>query len=405
MKIFFVSGVYAPGSENELRRLCKNSKLEVAANTFQWAFIEGLFSNDADFEVVSFPFLPAYPMRFKRLYTPSTDIEYNGRNIGQMLSYNTFFLFKGLSIKRRLYRYISKQLKSNPNEEVWVISYTPCSFFARPVIKLKEKYPNLRYCAIVADLVDDSTSPFFKLSTLKYIQTVAEKKAVQDSYKYIDKFILLSKYMEEKIECAVGRNVVVEGIASKVDAEEVPVKDSSHKTILYAGSLQAFTGILDFVEAFRRTTDNSYKLIICGQGGVEKQIKQLALADSRIEYKGNLPREEVLILQKSSTLLVNPRKPTVGLTRYSFPSKTMEYMASGTPMLGYALEGIPEEYYKYMYIPRDLSIEAMTDAITEIFAQSPQERYSFGNAAKEFIRNNKEAKQQVAKAIQFLHLD
>ena len=46
--------------------------------------------------------------------------------------------------------------------------------------------------------------------------------------------------------------------------------------------------------------------------------------------------------------------------------------------------------------------EAMTDAITEILAQSPQERRRFGNAAKEFIRNNKEAKQQVAKAIQFL---
>jgi glycosyltransferase involved in cell wall biosynthesis len=119
---------------------------------------------------------------------------------------------------------------------------------------------------------------------------------------------------------------------------------------------------------------------------------------------GNIPREEVLSLQKKAMLLVNPRKPSVGLTRYSFPSKTMEYMASGTPMLGYALEGIPEEYYNHMFIPKDLSVDAMTNAINETLSKTPEELRQFGSLAKEFIRNNKESQHQVAKVIRFLTL-
>jgi len=405
MKIFFISGVYSHNCENVLRSLCKNAGLEIASNTFQWAFIEGMYSNRVDFEVVSFPFLPAYPMRFKKMYVPSSNIDYNGVNIGQMLTYNAFFLIKGISIKMRLYRYLQKQLKdkTQQEEDVWVISYTPYAFFAQPIIKLKRKYPNLKYCTIITDLIEDATSSVFKLSTLKYIQVKLEQRIVRSVYRYIDKFVLISKYMEEKIDFAKGRNIVVEGIASKVNTEDISIEDSTQKKILYTGALEAFTGIVDFIQAFSRTTDCNYRLIICGLGGIEDQIKQVSLQDSRIDYMGNLPRAEVLSLQKHATLLVNPRKPSVELTRYSFPSKTIEYMASGTPMLGYALDGIPEEYYDYMYIPKDLSVEAMTDAINEILTKSAEELRQFGSLAKEFIRNNKEAHHQVAKVIRFLN--
>ena len=63
----------------------------------------------------------------------------------------------------------------------------------------------------------------------------------------------------------------------------------------------------------------------------------------RIEFLGMLPRTDVLELQSKATILVNPRQPVGDFTKYSFPSKTIEYMASGTPLLMYKLPGIPEE--------------------------------------------------------------
>ena len=55
--------------------------------------------------------------------------------------------------------------------------------------------------------------------------------------------------------------------------------------------------------------------------------------DNRIVFKGMVPNKIVVEDQLKATLLVNPR-PSIGeFTRYSFPSKNMEYMVSGTPMV------------------------------------------------------------------------
>lgn len=404
MKVLFVTGAYAKETEGKLRSLCKGGALEAAANAYQWAFIEGLINTNIDFDVVSCPFLPAFPMRFKQLYTPSAEIKSNNITIGQMLSYNAFVLLKFQSIKLRLKRYLDEWInKHYKNEtELWIVSYTPYSFFTEPIIKLKKKYPNVKYCAIIADLVDDATNPVLKLSRLKMIQARREQKAVWASYKHIDKFILLSKQMEEKIEQARDNSIVIEGLFSKVDDEPVELKEDILKTLLYTGTLQEFAGILDLISAFRSTKDANYRLIICGGGPLASEIEMISKEDARIIYKGNLPRESVLKLQKQSTALINPRKPSVDLTRYSFPSKTMEYMASGTPMIGYRLDGIPEEYYSHMYTPEDLSNNALARLIDQVLLSPSIGLQAFGQSAKDFIRNNKESYCQVSKAMSFL---
>lgn len=404
MKIIFVSGVYSKENERSLGELCRGLSLENAANTFQWGVIEGLANNQCNFEVVSFPFLPGYPIKFKRMITPSSVIAYSGKEIGRAFSYNAFFLLKSLSIQLRLKRYLEQWLEKNYyiGDDIWILSYTPNSFFSKPIIALKKQFPKLKYCAIIADLVDDATNPVFHLSFPKLIQAKREQKAVWAAYKYIDKFVLLSKQMEEKIDRAKGRSIVVEGLASKVDHEPVPVKNGVIKTVLYTGALQDFTGIEELVNAFTMTSDANYRLVICGGGPLAQMIQDASRKDRRIEFKGSIPREEAVALQKNAMLLVNPRKPTVSLTRYSFPSKTMEYMASGTPMLGYKLEGIPEEYYCHMFVPDNLNVESLSSKINEVLSLPPDELQKFGNSAKEFIRNNKEASRQVSKIINFL---
>lgn len=403
MKILFVSGLYPIQKIEELRKLSHN-ELQSAPNVYQWAVLEGLLKNEVDVEVISFPFLPCFPMKYSRIYTPDSDIFIGDIKVGKMLSYNAFVLCKQYSIANKLRMYLKHWLDHNYEKEqdIWILSYTPYSCFAKPIIELKNEYPRIKYCAIIADLVDDATNSSFDLSIPKRLQAIMEQKAVWASYEGIDKFVLLSKQMEEKIPYAKGKSIVVEGLVSNVDNESVNLKINDSKIVLYTGSLQDFTGVLDLVEAFRTTSDNTFKLVICGKGPLEHIIKSHSEEDSRIEYVGNIPREEAVLLQKQATILVNPRKPTNTLTRYSFPSKTMEYMASGTPMLGYKLEGIPEEYYEYMFIPKDLTRETLADSLNNILSLSPQELRAFGIKAKEFIREKKEASRQMHRLLQFL---
>ena len=47
---------------------------------------------------------------------------------------------------------------------------------------------------------------------------------------------------------------------------------------------------------------------ICGVGDCEEIIREAAQKDPRIEFFGQLPREQVLQMQKNATVLINPRQ-------------------------------------------------------------------------------------------------
>jgi len=108
-----------------------------------------------------------------------------------------------------------------------------------------------------------------------------------------------------------------------------------------------------------------------------------------------------LQLQKSSSILVNPRANNEEYTKYSFPSKIMEYMSSGTPVIAYKLDGIPDEYYKYLY-----QVEAGEDGLfvtlREILSKSDRELEDKGQLAKGFVLTKKNSEIQAAKIIKMI---
>ena len=100
--------------------------------------------------------------------------------------------------------------------------------------------------------------------------------------------------------------------------------------------------------------------------------------------------------------MINPRKPYLSVTRFSFPSKTMEYLSSGTPMIGYKLEGIPSEYYPYYYTVEDLTSDGLAEVITNVLTKPSEELEAKAKKAFDFIASNKTAEIQAAKIIDFL---
>lgn len=407
MKIVFISSCYAKGSESQIHSKCRGKVgVQNAPNAFQWSIIKGLYENGADFEVVSFPLLPIFPARYKRAISPSSNIEYNGSKVGRMYSYCTVIGIKPLSIRLRLKNTVNRLLRQYPNEKIVLLLYSTNSFFTKAVIPIAKQFPNVEIAAIITDLIDDAFNYKSNNTFLKRIQINKEIKEQKASYKYINKFILLTKAMEEKIPEAVGKNIVIEGVCDRTLDESFPEKTiTGIKTILYTGTLQKYVGIDDFVDAFTLTTNPNYRLVICGAGPSEAYIGEKMAKDGRIIYKGVVPREEALALQQSATLVVNPRKPTEDITRFSFPSKTIEYLSSGTPMIGYQLEGIPEEYYPYIYSPKSLSNEEMALLIDEVLSKPNDELIERALSAKRFIADNKSSKRQVAKIIKFLEND
>lgn len=403
MKTLFITGIYPTECLSELQTTSKIA-LQNAPNVFQWAVIDGFIKNQSDLTVACCSFLPSYPSGYKKLRTPSCEIHYNSRKIGDSLSYCTLAIYKQKSIENALYRYGKEWCERNKGEDkLYILTYTSWPEHILPVERLKKEYPNIVLASIITDLIDDAMNFASNRSLLKRLQIAYQFKTIHRTYKAIDKFILLSKAMEEKIPEAIGKSIVVEGIYAPMGNELATTSsDKGLQVLSYTGSLQGFVGINELVDAFMTTSNQNFRLIICGEGECSGYIEEKSQEDSRIVFRGLVERKEALAIQQESIALVNPRKPNGVITKYSFPSKTMEYLASGTPMIGYRLEGIPDEYFEHMFIPADLSVEAMAKTIGDVFSSPQDVLENKATTARDFILNNKTSKMQVQRILNFM---
>lgn len=106
-------------------------------------------------------------------------------------------------------------------------------------------------------------------------------------------------------------------------------------------------------------------------------------------------------IEKQATLLVNPRFSCELYTKYSFPSKILEYMSTGTPVLTTKLEGIPDEYSDFLYFFEDESVKGMKDKLNEILSFSYEQLQQKGEDAQLYVFKNKNNVVQGLRIIQF----
>ena len=156
------------------------------------------------------------------------------------------------------------------------------------------------------------------------------------------------------------------------------------------------------LDAFLKLDDNSVELWFCGSGEMEESIKAAASIDSRIKFLGFQRQEDVWKMQREVSLLVNPRQNTEAFTKYSFPSKTMEYLASGTPVLMYKLDGIPDEYDTYLHYVTGNTVDDLTAAIADIMNTDSLVLEENALRAQQFIMSQKNAVVQAKKILTLL---
>lgn len=394
METIFIGGLYPNERLDEIKKNTKH--IDFPANTFQWALLNGFKANSYPIKVITLPTLRDFPQYYKKTYFKSSSFSHIKGNEDLCLGFVTVPLIKHVSKYLNLYNSLKNLLKDKDN--VHLIIYGIHSPYLKAVEKIKERNDKIKTCLIVPDLpeyMSDSKNKIYRL--LKSI----DKKIIFKSFQYIDSFVLLSRYMTERLPIRDKPWMVMEGIYNTND-NVTNVPKEPYKTILYTGNLGKRYGILDLLEAFTKISNPNFRLWLCGNGDGLEKIQEIQKRDHRIEYFGILPRNEVLKLQKRATLLVNPRHSYEEYTKYSFPSKTMEYMASGTPTLMSKLPCLPKEYEPYIYFFDDESVEGMKNKIIEICEKSQEELNEFGKKAAEFIHTQKNEIAQTKRIIEFI---
>ena len=133
-----------------------------------------------------------------------------------------------------------------------------------------------------------------------------------------------------------------------------------------------------------------------------KELEQIAKEDPRVFYGGMLLNSQIVEKEMEASLLVNPRPIGEEYVKYSFPSKTMEYMSTGTPALTTVLPGMPKEYHPYVYLLEDESKEGIAKKLTEILTQSDEALFEKGMKARRFVLEEKNNVIQAKKILNML---
>ena len=108
-------------------------------------------------------------------------------------------------------------------------------------------------------------------------------------------------------------------------------------------------------------------------------------------------------MQRQATILVNPRTSEGEYTKYSFPSKTMEYLLSGKSVIINRLPGIPEEYYQYVFTPKDESVDALAECVNRVLTLEVNDRVSKAKSGREFVVSQKNSKIQVSRILEMIN--
>ncbi len=237
------------------------------------------------------------------------------------------------------------------------------------------------------------------------------KKILKNIYNEIDKlsnkisngYILLTEQMNEVVNLKNKPYIVIEGLAdNKIDVANTIDNKYKEFTILYAGGLYKKFGIEVLVKAVEKIQNDNIKLLLYGNGEMTEELQNSK--SKKIQYGGVLPNKEIVKQEVKSTILVNPRFSNEEYTKYSFPSKNMEYMASGTPVLTTKLSGMPEEYNNYVYFIEKETVEGIKDSIENLMQKDRKELHNKGIRAKEFVLENKNNIKQANKIFEFIKL-
>lgn len=109
----------------------------------------------------------------------------------------------------------------------------------------------------------------------------------------------------------------------------LPYHEGKRIRLMYSGLLSQVTGVDLLLKAFRRLTYDNVQLVITGKGNLEEMVAEYQSADRRIQYYGHLKYEDYMDQLKEADILVNPRNMELPENKNNFPSKIMEYLASG----------------------------------------------------------------------------
>jgi glycosyltransferase involved in cell wall biosynthesis len=252
-----------------------------------------------------------------------------------------------------------------------LVIYNAFSFMAGPVLLLS-RVAGVTAVAIVADL-----PPKTPTGLVHKIEARLQTRAVGA----FDGLVQITEHIGRDFAPERPTLLVEGGFPEEAALPRTArVRREGGKVVLFSGALDENSGIDHLLRAFARISDPTMRLEIMGKGVRLESVLRAQERDERITYLGYVANDVALRRQQAADVLVCPRLPDGHTTKYSFPSKVMEYLATRNPVVCSDLEGLPQDYWRHLEVPEDTTAGALARSI-----ERATRRAGEGDELAEFI--------------------
>lgn len=403
MNVLFIGGFFP---KKMLSTISKDTygKVGFSNHNFEMSLINGLSKQpDVHLRLLSAPKAYAYPHNNRNLWIKSE--KYNERGIHvASIGYFNLTLINRVCKTFQLFRGILHELNQFKGNKVNVIVNTPTLEYSVALLLAKKcTSKQLQTMMIIPDVPECLVEMSNSKSLKNWVLSISNKINRNLSRRY-DKYVFLTDAMNSYYGVSKCHYIIVEGLIDEDKTKDSfrPDVTQEKEIILYTGTLRKIFGILDLVEVFEKGNFPNTELWICGSGETSEYLRQKSEENKKIKFLGSVTPIEALELQSKATILANPRTSKGNYTKFSFPSKTIEYLLAGKSMIANKLSGIPNEYDPYIFYPKDESVESWITKINEIIQMNKDARFEKSSKGREFILSKKTAKAQCERIINLL---
>ncbi len=182
-----------------------------------------------------------------------------------------------------------------------------------------------------------------------------------------------------------------------------PPKESGRIRIVLAGRLDETNGVKLMLDASELLLGDRYEFWIAGSGPLSELVAEAAGRDPRIVYAGFLPLDELYSLYLSADVLVNARITQDLNTRFFFPSKLLEFMATGIPVISTCSGHIETDFGHALFLLREETPQALASLIERVSTLPHDIRVGVGKVARDCILATKTWTVQGQRIADYLH--
>lgn len=405
MNVLFIGNFYPKGIIEYIVEDTRG-KVGFSNHNFEMSLIGGFAAlKDVNLRVLTAPMVYSYPHNNKNAFIRETSYvekNYPVRSIG----FCNIAVLNRFSETWALARAIRQEIEAFDGDKVAVVVNTPSLILSSALFKAlpKIKDKKITTALIVPDVPECLVEMNGKMTLKNRLVRHLNKRNARLSQRY-DKYVYLTEAMNDFYHADAKDYIVMEGLIdeSKVkSAYTAPDYEDGKEIILYTGTLRRIFGVMNLIEAFEKAGLPNAELWICGSGECASEIEERANNNPAIKFFGLVSSEKARELQAKATILANPRSANGEYTKYSFPSKTIEYLLAGRTVIMNRLPGVPAEYDKYLFYPDNESEDAWIFKFKEISDMPAAERQAHDEAGRGYIRNMKTASVQCSRIIRLI---